>query len=96
MSLQCCHGIVPWIRGLALAEQSQETGGSRIWLWVSTLASRGVRHSVSASALTPLTIAHFTDLDPETSGVKPPVQDYAAGSGSGPIFSDRKISCLLT
>lgn len=30
--------IVPWIRGLALAEQSQETRGSGIWLWVSTLA----------------------------------------------------------
>lgn len=55
------------------------------------LPSCGVRHSTSASALAP-TIAHFTDVEPETSGVKPLVQDYAAGSGSGPIFSDRKIS----
>lgn len=59
------------------------------------LPSRGVRHSTSASALAP-PIAHFTDVEPETSGVKPPVQGYAAGSGSGPIFSDRKISCLFT
>lgn len=60
------------------------------------LPSCGVPHSTSASALVPPTIAHFTDVEPETSGVKPLVQDYAAGSGSGPIFSDRKISCLLT
>lgn len=60
------------------------------------LPSCGVQHSTSASALAPPMIAHFTDVDPETSEVKPPVQGYAAGSGSGPIFSDRKISCLFT
>lgn len=66
--------IVPWIRGLALAEQSQETGGAGFGLgsahWrshigidgaLAHLPSRGVRHSTGATDNCP-----FTDVEPET------------------------------